>query len=177
MKPVETGKRFAAGEAETLSMEVPTSPATPSLATPLCGQDLETSISGRSRRPLLINVSRANEERPRDEQRQAMPTLPVPVSQWMVTLAAQPFQTILEKVMVCVGSSFTMLRARFVAHDTARLGRLSRPFDFLRVPLQFRAALAGMPLEWIRVRDRDTLNGSRHRRTAAAGPCSCRRRL
>ena len=122
-------------------MEVSPSPATPSLTAPLCGQDLETSISGRSQRPLLINVPRANEQRPRDEQRQAVPTLPVPVSQWMVTFATQPFQTILEKVMVCAGSSLKMLPARVTQHRTERLVRVSRLFNFVRAPLQFRAAL------------------------------------
>lgn len=47
---------FVAGVVETLSMEVPTPSATPSLTAPLCSQDFETPINGRTRCPLLIHV-------------------------------------------------------------------------------------------------------------------------
>jgi hypothetical protein len=44
-------KSFAAGVAETLSMEVPASPATPSPATPLGGQDaIPSQLSPRGAR-------------------------------------------------------------------------------------------------------------------------------
>ncbi|WP_348264014.1 hypothetical protein P8935_05650 [Telmatobacter sp. DSM 110680] len=69
-------------------MEVPTPPATPSLTAPLCSQDLETPISGRAQRPLLINVLARTRNAPRDEPRQAVRPLPVLVSQGMVTLTA-----------------------------------------------------------------------------------------
>jgi len=88
---------LAAGVAETLSMEAPASPATPSPATPLSSQDaIPVQLSPRGARSSSTFTHKRAQAM--SSSRARPPERVCSGSQWMVTFDRQTFQTIRKKV-------------------------------------------------------------------------------